>query len=163
MTEYKVKLTKVSRHPYLIMERDVDYRETKSMNEANKIVQMMNTVYGLDEMAEEYLYMVTLNSKCDVTGVFQIGHGSGNMCCASPRDVFTSALLSGASGIVLAHNHPSGDVEPSKYDFDFTKRMVAGGEILGVEVLDHIIVGNGNAMSMHQECPDVLDPKKIGE
>ena len=58
-----------------------------------------------------------------------------------PREVFKSAILANASSIILLHNHPSGDCQPSEADIDVTKRLIGAGELLGIEVLDHIVIG----------------------
>ena len=91
---------------------------------------MMISVYRMADKAEEYLYMLTMNTKMDITGVFLIGKGDVNTCIASVRDVMTRALLSGASGIVLVHNHPSGDPTPSDLDLTICKRVATVGALL---------------------------------
>lgn len=101
----------------------------------------MNQLFDLQNMSKEYLYMVTFNNKCDLTGVFEISYGTVNSSIASPREIFNKALLVGAVNIVLVHNHPSGDVEASIEDILFTKRIKNSGQLLNVELLDHIIIG----------------------
>ncbi|GAJ06074.1 unnamed protein product, partial [marine sediment metagenome] len=65
-----------------------------------------------------------------------------------PREVFKEAVSSGAASVILAHNHPSGDPTPSEDDIKLTKRLVEAGEIMGIEVLDHIIVCDKEYLSM---------------
>jgi DNA repair protein RadC len=65
-----------------------------------------------------------------------------------PREVFSAALAARARGVVLAHNHPSGDVKPSEDDVALTRRAVEAGELLGISVLDHLVVGAGRYLSM---------------
>ena len=68
-----------------------------------------------------------------------------------PREVFKTAILSNSAAIILAHNHPSGKPEPSKDDIDVTKRLVRAGEIIGIDVLDHVIIGgNDNYQSLRE-------------
>ena len=69
------------------------------------------------------------------------------MTCLNPREVFMRALLIGASSIVLCHNHPSGDPEPSRQDMEMTKRFKESGELLGLPVMDHIIIGGSDYYS----------------
>ena len=76
-------------------------------------------------------------------GVFEISHGTINQSICNPRDIFIKALLCGAAGIILAHNHPSGDVAPSKNDMEIYKRVKEAGQLLGIGLLDNIIIGNG--------------------
>jgi DNA repair protein RadC len=74
--------------------------------------------------------------------------GSIDHTFMSPREIFRGALLANANAIVLAHNHPSGDPEPSQDDLAVTRRIVAAGELIGVKVLDHLIYGNGQWVSL---------------
>lgn len=97
---------------------------------------------NLLEAAEEYVYLITLNSKNKLTGLFEVSHGTVNSSILSPREIYIRALLLGATNIIIFHNHPSGDPEPSKEDIRVTKRLKTAGELLGVELIDHIIVGN---------------------
>jgi len=68
--------------------------------------------------------------------------GSLNQVIVHPREVFKGAILSNAQSVILCHNHPSGDVKPSKQDIELTKRVKYAGNILGIEVIDHMIFGN---------------------
>ncbi len=96
----------------------------------------------IHEEPEEYMYMLCLNNKNRVTGIFEISHGNVNSSIVGPREVFQKALLANAVNIILMHNHPSGDPSPSKEDIDVTKRLIDAGNILGVQVLDHLIIGD---------------------
>lgn len=88
------------------------------------------------------MYMVCLNTKLHMTSVFEISHGNVNSSVVSPREVFQKALLANAVSIILMHNHPSGDTKPSREDIEVTKRLVEAGKIVGVQVLDHLIIGD---------------------
>ena len=68
-----------------------------------------------------------------------------------PREVFKAALLNNAASIILAHNHPSGDPEPSREDIEVTHRLVNAGNILGINVLAHIIIGDGRYISLKEQ------------
>jgi DNA repair protein RadC len=70
---------------------------------------------------------------------------------AHPREIFKAAVRYSAARIILAHNHPSGSVEPSEADFGFTRRVVDSGEMIGIEVIDHIIVGENEYLSLREE------------
>lgn len=78
---------------------------------------------GLLEAAEEYVYTLALDNKNKATGLFEISHGTVSSSVISPREIYIRALLLGASSIILFHNHPSGDVTPSKDDILVTKRV----------------------------------------
>ena len=73
-------------------------------------------------------------------GINTVSIGSLSTSIVHPREVFKAAILMGAANIILAHNHPSGDPSPSKEDIEITQRLAKAGEILGIEVLDHLIL-----------------------
>ena len=86
------------------------------------------------------MVVLALNARNEVLGKKVVAIGSLNKAVVEPRDIFSWALGKHASGIILVHNHPSGDSRPSKADTLFTKRIRDGGELLGVELIDHVIV-----------------------
>ena len=79
-----------------------------------------------------------------------ISIGNLNASIVHPREVFAEAIKYRANSIILAHNHPSGDPAPSKEDINITHRLIDGGEILGIKVLDHIIVGGDKYISFKE-------------
>ena len=111
-------------------------------NSPENVYKLATKTLNLLEAAEEYVYLITLNNKNKLTGLFEVSHGTVNSSILSPREIYIRALLLGATNIIIFHNHPSGDPEPSKEDIRVTKRLKATGELLGVELIDHIIVGN---------------------
>ncbi len=113
----------------------------------------------LDLMAEELsgydrevICVLNINAKNKVLNMNLASMGTINASIVSPREIFKSAILANASAVILLHNHPSGVVEPSRADYTMTEQIKKGGEILGIEVLDHIIVGgdSGKAYSIFQ-------------
>jgi len=88
----------------------------------------------------EKFLAVMLNARNGVIGIDEASCGSVNSSIVHPREVFKAAILANAVSIVLIHNHPSGDFEPSEDDLEITKRLVEAGKILGIEVIDHLIV-----------------------
>lgn len=89
-----------------------------------------------------------LDTKHRLLEVATVSIGSLDHTFMSPREVFRDALLANAAAIVLAHNHPSGDPEPSRDDEQVTRRLVRAGELVGVEVLDHLVVGGERWVSL---------------
>lgn len=150
ITKYTTKINQKTMRTELIKEKAVNYSACKKLNNPQLIVQAMNQLFDLQNMSKEYLYMVTFNNKCDLTGVFEISHGTVNSSIASPREIFNKALLVGAVNIVLVHNHPSGDVEASREDMLLTRRIKDSGQLLNVELLDHIIIGLESFNSMKE-------------
>ena len=98
----------------------------------------------IHEMSEEYAYLICMNSSLKFTSVFEISHGTVNATIVNAREVYQKALLANAVAIAVAHNHPSGNVEPSKEDILLTKRLYEAGNLLNVYFTDHIIVGRGD-------------------
>ena len=92
-----------------------------------------------------------LNTKNQVLAIETVSVGSLNSSIVHPREVFKNPLKRSAAALVLVHNHPSGDPAPSREDLDVTKRLVEAGKILGIEVLDHIIIGDQRYISLKEE------------
>ena len=98
----------------------------------------------------EHLLCIYLNTKNRVLGIEVVSIGTLNFSPAHPREIFKGAILASADSIILAHNHPSGDPEPSKDDIEITKRMQKAGKIIGIELLDHVIIGNNSFVSLKE-------------
>jgi DNA repair protein RadC len=101
-------------------------------------------------LKKEVFKIILLNTKNHILRVVDISIGSLTASIVHPREVFIEAVKSGCGSIILVHNHPSGDPEPSTEDVDTTRRLVDGGNILGIKVLDHIIIGNGKCISLKE-------------
>ena len=98
---------------------------------------------------EQERFLVTLlDTPLLVNGVIEIARGSVNVCAVQPREVFRPAVLANCAAIILAHNHPSGSLKPSQDDLKLTRRLVKAGEVLGIQVLDHLILGRGDFLSL---------------
>ena len=151
ITSYNVKINRETKRSELIKEKAVNYSAYKKLQCAEHIVNALNDLLDLQNMAEEYMYLLTLNTKGDITGIFEISHGTASKCLVSPREIFSRALMIGATGIILVHNHPSGYPEPSREDMTITKSIKQAGELIGIELIDHIIIGENNFISLHKE------------
>ena len=97
---------------------------------------------------KEHFVVLSLDTRNHPIDIQVTSIGSLNSSIVHPREVFKEAISSCAASVILVHNHPSGDPEPSEEDIKLTKRLVEVGEILGIEVLDHIIVCDRNYLSM---------------
>lgn len=142
ITTYKTELNEDNLN-VLVKEKSCNCTGVETLNTPSLIAEMFNVVFRLNKQTEEYLYMIALDSKQKPLGVFEISHGMVNMTICNPREIFIKALLCGASGIVIAHNHPSGDTTPSKEDIESYNRLKEAGKLIGINVLDSIIVGDG--------------------
>lgn len=101
----------------------------------------------LEKEQQEYFYAVILDNKHRIIETKLITLGTLNKSLVHPREVFAPAIEKRASAIIAVHNHPSGDPKPSKNDVDTTKRLQEAGEIVGIRILDHVIVGRGRFFS----------------
>ena len=142
MTKYTTRLTENKR---VVLEKEfsANYPELSHIIRSPlDAVTLGKEVMRIHEEPEEYMYMICMNTKNKVIGVFEISHGSVNASIVTPREVFQKALLANAVNIILMHNHPSGDCTASREDIEVTKRLVEAGKVVGVDVLDHIIIGD---------------------
>ena len=105
---------------------------------------------SIQDKAKEHFKLVLLNVRNSILATSTISVGTVNASLVHPREVFKKAIAHGASSVVLAHNHPSGNPEPSEDDVKLTQRLVEAGRLLGIEVLDHIIVTNRNFVSFKE-------------
>lgn len=145
-TKAVIEIVRMTQH---IMERpDLYELPITSTKTAGKFFQ--NEI-GLD--AQEVMVMICLDTKSNITAVHRVFTGSINSSVAHPREIFRTAIMNNASRIMVAHNHPSGNTEPSQPDIKFTERLKEAGEIVGIELLDHIIVGpnEGSYTSLREE------------
>jgi len=105
----------------------------------------------LRHLEHERFEIILLSTRNRVLGRHIISVGGLNGSVVHPRDIFKEAVRRCAAAVILVHNHPSGDPSPSAEDVDITRRLRQAGELLGIEVLDHIIVGDGGYRSLRQE------------
>lgn len=100
----------------------------------------------------EHFRVILLNTKNQVLSVETVSIGSLNSSLVHPREVFKQAILRSAAAVILVHNHPSGDPSPSKEDIEITRRLEDAGRLIGIEVLDHIIIGDHIFTSLKEKC-----------
>jgi len=99
----------------------------------------------------ERFLAVLLDARNGVIGIDEVACGSVNASLVHPREMFKAAILANAVSVVVIHNHPSGDVEPSEDDIEITRRLVEAGKILGIEVIDHLIVSKEGYYSFKEK------------
>lgn len=142
MTKYRLELVKEESHKYEV--------ETR-ISCPKDVYEILTKVCRIQCNAEEVFILITLNTKNIVTGYFEVHRGTINTSLVHPREVFKRALLNNASNIMVAHNHPSGDPNPSKEDIQITERLKEAGNLLGINLLDHIIVGEDKYISLKEK------------
>ena len=135
----------------LVKESAHRYKINRKITEPADAVVAFNSIYHMNEESQELFAVLFLNVRNVIVGVHLIGMGSVDSAVAHPREVFKAALLYNASNILVAHNHPSGDVNPSREDDVLTKQLTQAGKILGIPVLDHVIIGDDSFYSYREE------------
>jgi DNA repair protein radc len=118
----------------------------KSPDEVSRLV-----MEEMRYLRKEVFKIILLNTKNHIIKQVNVSVGSLNSSIVHPREVFSEAVKTGCSGLLLVHNHPSGDPEPSREDLETTQRLVNAGNILGIKVLDHVIIGDGRYMSFKEQ------------
>lgn len=122
-------------------------RTTQTIAQADDVCRMLRNTTNADR---ESLYAIHLNAGNRVIGVEEIAKGTLTGVTTSPRELFKGAILNNAAAIILAHNHPSGNPDPSTDDFAMTHNVVAAGKLLGIPVLDHVVVASQGCVSLRE-------------
>lgn len=131
----------------LVREGTVDYRaRITGPKEVIRIVSELTK-----DAATEYLYAVSVDVKNRINHILPVAHGGAAGVSTTISDIVRSAVIAGAYGLILLHNHPSGDVEPSAEDIALTEQVSRACILLGIKFLDHIIVGGGCFYSITQK------------
>jgi DNA repair protein RadC len=105
----------------------------------------------LRDKKKEYFLTILLDTRNQLIKVAEISVGSLDTSIVHPREVFKEAISASAAAVVLAHNHPSGDAQASPDDIKLTKRLAEAGELVGIDVLDHIIIAGKRFLSLKRE------------
>ena len=135
----------------LVAENDEDYNSIQIKNKQVSspiIVTEINRIFKLDRKAEEYVILICLDSKNYINSIFEISHGGIASANLDISNILKRALLSNSPKIILCHNHPSGDVSPSKKDYILTDQLYDASETVGIKLLDHIIIGHNKYKSL---------------
>lgn len=104
----------------------------------------------IEDSKQEEFHVMTLDTKNQIIASHQITVGTLDASLVHPREVFRVAIKDAASSVILVHNHPSGDPTPSREDFDVTDRLTESGKLLGIDVLDHIVLGRPISVSIRE-------------
>lgn len=123
--------------------------QTRTISSPKDAYEMIKEqLEGLDR---EQFIIACLNTKNEPTNISVVSVGSLNKAIVHPREVFKTAILSNAASIMAFHNHPSGDTDPSQQDIQLTNRLYEAGELLGIKLLDHLIIGDGTFTSLKEK------------
>ena len=124
-----------------VKEREIPgYGDIEKVDTPDKVVKLVGGL--LKNSDREVLVVLSVDSKTKPVCIEYIAVGALNVCYVEPREVFKHSILSNASALIMLHLHPSGDVTPSPEDFKITKRIMEAGKLIGIELMDHIIIGD---------------------
>lgn len=112
-------------------------------------------------LEKEHFYICTLDGAHNVIAIHLITIGILNRTLVHPREVFKPAILDMSASIILVHNHPSGNIEPSIEDKNVTQRMANAGNLLGIKVIDHMIISKKDYYSFAENSDTYLNPSKV--
>ena len=130
---------------------NVDFMERR-MRDSGDIARFINEYLKSDRFTVEHFMVFMLDTKLNLQGYAVVSKGNLDSSPVHPREVFQHAVATPKCGaIIVAHNHPSGDPTPSPQDVEVTERLNKAGEIIGIKMLDHVVVGNGVSISMKSE------------
>lgn len=121
--------------------------KSKELTDPKKVYQLMKS--KLKDYYKEHFYIIALNARNH--SIAEVSVGSLDASVIHPREVFLEAIKKRAASVIFVHNHPSGDPEPSEDDLEITKILIESGEILGIEVVDHIIITNAGFVSFKEK------------
>lgn len=121
------------------MNREIDDIKTKKANHPELLFQYYKTL--LSDKTQEYFYAVYLDTNKNIISDKLLFIGTINYSLVHPRDIFKEAYILNASSIILIHNHPTGNVLPSSNDIETTHNLIEVGKLLGIQIVDHIIIG----------------------
>ena len=124
ITSYSLLLDRNSRIPQLVRESSSNFPGVQSLNTPGNIYDMLCHVFHMDQLPEEHLMLISLDSKNHLLGIFEISHGNATQSAAGAREIFVRLLLSGAVNFIIVHNHPSGDASPSGTDQALTDSLM---------------------------------------
>lgn len=123
----------------------------KMPSDPKGFVDLLIACFNADRLAEEHAWLLALNCKGKLIAISDVSHGGYCQSLIDLRPIFTRALILGASHIIIAHNHPSGDPDPSKEDYKTAERLVEAGALLDVGLIDFLIIGKDSYCSFNDK------------
>lgn len=126
-------------YPCLKIKEEFEWK--KNFLESQHIIDFLNQKYYMNQLNEEYMYVISLNCQMKPLGVFQISHGNWFSTDLKMRELGIFLLLTGAERFVIAHNHPTGNCQPSQGDFEITNKMNEFANLIDIQMMQHYIIG----------------------
>ena len=134
----------------LKLETELAVKETADGAKMTTPEEVNARIEDMRDLAQECFCVLTVNTKNKLIQRHLVSLGTVNSSLVHAREVFRTAIKDGASSIIVAHNHPSGDPSPSSQDIQVTKKLIEAGKCIGIDVLDHLIIGEGPALSLRE-------------
>lgn len=147
VNKYNMELNE-DRLPVLVKESCRNYDHLSEVLNPADVFLFLNDNFHANRQAEEHVWVIGYRTN-KVVGVFEISHGTINGSATEPREIFSRLLMLGVTFFIIAHNHPSGSVNPSNDDISVTKRLKQAGDIMGIGLMDHVILGEDTYYSFH--------------
>ena len=144
VTKYKIELVKENSGNY-------DLENNGALTHPSMVASALNKIFNLENQTDEHFVMLCLNTKNKIIGAFEICIGTIDTSLVNIRGIIQRALLCNASRIIIAHNHPSGNSEPSREDKKTTENIRKACDLIGIPLLDHIIIGENEYFSFKGE------------
>ena len=143
---YDLEISK-NRFPQLVRTNDTVIEESEKIHTIDTAVDMIETVFQASKKAEETLYMLSIDCRGKIKGAFVISKGNIGNTLINMKGIFTRALLSGAEGIILAHNHPSGEAHISRDDKGCIEHVWKMCNTMELDLIDFFVIGNNEFIS----------------
>lgn len=124
----------------MVKDGSIMYGDRK-INSPDQVVKIANDFIDIENSDREMFIAIYLNTKNEPVAIHAVSQGSLNASIVHPREVMKGAILSNSNSMIFVHNHPSGNPSPSKEDENITDKLIEAGELMGIKVLDHVIVG----------------------
>ncbi len=134
----------------LIRDRTVSY-DAESFDNPKSVRDILRRLFHADRLPTERFWELCFDSQLHIVGAFEIASGGAAYCVADIPSIARNAFLTGATGVVIAHNHPSGTLEPSNDDINLTKRVKQALQILDLQLMDHIIIAQHGWYSFKEQ------------
>lgn len=144
LKKYNVTLVKEDCKRYTAIDRKV--------NCPSKIADVLTTAMNMDKLAQEIFVLLAFDTQKNLIGLFEVSRGTINETLVHPAEIFKRALVCNAHSIAIAHNHPAGNARPSSEDKQITERIKRCGEMMGIPLIDHVIIGDGQYYSFLEDA-----------
>ena len=136
----------------LVKEKDTMYSDGITVDAGKAAYEIFEQVFYAAMEAEAHIYMMCLDGRGKVLGLFEVSHGSMESTVLNLQGIFARAVICGAKGIIVAHSHPGEGCEITEEDEGNFRELVEASEVMGIPVLDYMVLGNMEYVSFKEKC-----------